>query len=83
MQLLGGLFVALVSVAMIRSARLPSWTGYGGVLVALLLMAGVVEVLGLDLGLLLTVSVTALQLWMLALAAILLLRSRRSTRRTA
>lgn len=82
-QLFGGLFVALISLALIRSARLPSWIGYAGLLVALLLIAGFAGILGLDLGLLLTVSVAALQFWMLGLAIVLLLSSRRSHRRAA
>jgi hypothetical protein len=80
--LFGGLFFGLVSVALVRSRRFPAWIGYAGVIVAALLLAGVLEAFGLDLGPVLTVSVTALQLWMLALA-IVLLRARRSSRRAA
>jgi hypothetical protein len=79
-QLFGGLFIGLVSVAMVRTEWLPSWIGYAGLVVALLLLSGILEILGLDLGVLLTISVTALQFWMLALAIVLVMRSRRSSR---
>jgi hypothetical protein len=77
--LFGGLFFGLVSVALVRSERFPSWIGYAGVVVAALLLAGVLEAFGLDLGPVLAVSVTALQLWMLALAVVLF-RARRFVR---
>ena len=79
--LFGGIFFGLVSVALVRSERFPAWIGYAGLAVAALLLAGVLEVFGLDLGPVLTLSVTALQLWMLALAVVLL-RARRSDRRS-
>ena len=82
-QLFGGLFVGSISVAMMRSALLPAWIGYTGLTVALLLLSGVLEVVGFDLGVLLTTSVTALQFWMLAVAVVLILRSRRSSRQAA
>lgn len=87
-EILGvGVFAAalfgLVSVAMIRSARFPSWIGYAGLIVAALLAAGVLEVFGLDVGPFLTISVTALQLWMLALAVVLFLRSRQNSERVS
>ncbi len=71
-QLFGGLLFGLISVALVRSGRFPSWIGYAGIVVSVLLMAGLVELLGVDPGPLLIVNVTALQLWMLALAAVLL-----------
>ena len=79
--LFGGIFFGLVSVALVRSGRFPAWIGYAGLAVAALLLAGVLEAFGLDLGPVLTLSVTALQLWMLALAVVLL-RTRRSDRRS-
>jgi hypothetical protein len=75
--LFGAALFGLISVALVRSARFPSWIGYAGLVVAALLSAGVLEVFGIDLGPFLAISVTALQLWMLALAVVLF-RSRRA-----
>lgn len=76
--LFGAALFALISVALVRSARFPSWIGYAGLVVAALLFVGVLEVFGLDVGLFLTVSVSALQLWMLALAFVLFRSARRA-----
>lgn len=81
--LFGAALFGLVSVAMVRSARFPSWIGYAGLVVAALLATGVLEVFGVDLGPFITVSVTALQLWMLALAVVLFRSRRWSSRRAA
>lgn len=69
--LFGAALFGLFSVALVRSARFPSWIGYAGLVVAALLSAGVLEVFGIDVGPFLAVSVSALQLWMLALAVVL------------
>lgn len=87
-EILGvGLFAAalfgLVSLAMIRSASFPSPIGYAGLAVAALLATGILEVFGLDIGPFVPVSVTALQLWMLALAVVLFFRSRQSAGRVS
>lgn len=79
----GAALFGLVSLAMIRSGNFPSWIGYAGLVVAALLAAGFLEVFGLDVGPFITISVTALQLWMLALAGVLFLRSRRSAGRVS
>ncbi|MGF1470645.1 MAG: DUF4386 family protein [Rubrobacteraceae bacterium] len=75
-QFSGGLFIGLVSLAMLRSARLPSWMGLSGLGVAALHLAGLLEISGVDTGPLLTLAVTALQFWMLALALVLFFRTR-------
>lgn len=80
--LFGGAFFGLISVAMIRSARFPSWIGYAGLAVAALLAVGALGLFGLDVGSFIPVSVTALQLWMLVLAVLLFFRSRRSAGRS-
>lgn len=81
--LFGSAFFGLVSAAMIRSAQFPSWIGYAGLAVAGLLAVGALELFGVDPGLFITVSVTALQLWMLALAVVLFFQSRRSAGRVS
>ena len=77
--LFGAALFGLVSVGLVRSARFPSWIGYAGLVVAALLSAGVLEIFGIDVGPFLAVSVSALQLWMLALAVVLF-RARRTGR---
>lgn len=79
----GAALFGLVSLAMIRSANFPSWIGYAGLVVAAFLAAGFLEVFGLDVGPFITISVTALQLWMLAPAVVLFFRSRRSAGRVS
>lgn len=79
--LFGAALFGLISVGLVRSARFPSWIGYTGLVVAALLSAGVLEIFGIDVGPFLAVSVSALQLWMLALAVVLF--RARPTRRAA
>lgn len=81
--LFGAALFGLVSVALVRSPEFPSWIGYAGLVVAALLLAGVLEIFGLDVGPFITISVTALQLWMLALAGVLFFRSRRGAGRVS
>ncbi len=81
--LFGSAFFGLVSAAMIRSSRFPAWIGYTGLVVAAFLAVGALELFGVDPGLFITVSVAALQLWMLALAVVLFFRSRRSAGRVS
>ncbi len=76
--LFGATLFGLISVALVRSSEFPSWTGYAGLVVAAFLAVGALELFGLDVGLFITISVATLQLWMLTLAVVLFLRSRRS-----
>ena len=82
-SLTGALWVGLVSVAILRSARFPKWLGILGLIVAALLLPGVLSVVGIDVGMLFaTVGVLSFLAWMLALAGVLIF-SRRSSRRVA
>ncbi len=82
-SLTGALWVGLVSVAILRSARFPKWLGILGLIVAALLLPGVLSVVGIDVGTLFaTVGVLSFLAWMLALAGVLIF-SRRSSRRVA
>lgn len=81
-SLTGALWVGLVSVAILRSARFPKWLGILGLLTAALLLPGVLSVVGIDAGTLFaTVGVLSFLAWMLALAGVLIF-SRRPYRRT-
>lgn len=76
-MLFSGVFTALVAVALLRrparaGRKLPAWVGWSGLAVAVIVLAGLLEVFGADTGPLLTVSGTAWQLWFLAVAVLLL-----------
>jgi hypothetical protein len=83
-SLTGAFWVGLVSVAMLRSGRFPRWLGFLGLLAGLLLLSGMLSVVGLDVGLISAViGGNVLLAWMLALAVVLFVRFRRSSRRAA
>jgi len=73
-----GLFAAisigLLSVGLLRSSAIPRWIGVWAVISAIALAIGSVELLGVDPGPLLTITVTIIQLWFLAAGAWLLAR---------
>lgn len=73
-----GLFAAvsigLLSVGLLRSRTMPRWIGATSVVAAVALVLGIVELFGVDLGPVLTVTVTIAQLWFLATGAWLLAR---------
>lgn len=77
-----GLFAAisigLLSIGLLRSNATPRWIGMWGVISAFALAIGAVELLGVDPGPLLTVTVTVVQLWFLAVGAWLLVRGSRA-----
>jgi len=74
-----GLFAAisigLLSTGLLRSHEVPRWIGVGAVVSALALAVNGVELFAVDLGALLTVTVTVVQLWFLAAGAWLLVRT--------
>lgn len=67
-----GIFASIAVLAVVRALRTsgstPVWVSNLGVAAGLLLVASAVEVFGVDAGVLLTVSVTVLQLWFVAVA---------------
>ena len=73
-----GLFAAisigLLSIGLLRSSAIPRWIGVWAVISAVALAIGSVELLGVDPGPLLTITVTIVQLWFLAAGAWLLAR---------
>ncbi|MFM8893988.1 MAG: DUF4386 domain-containing protein [Actinomycetales bacterium] len=76
-----GLFAAIsigaLSVGLLRSRAIPRWIGIGGAVSTVALVAGAIELLGVDPGPLLTVTVSVVQLWFLAAGAWLLARGGR------
>jgi hypothetical protein len=75
-----GLFAAIsvgfLSVGLLRSAMFPRWLAVWGVISAVALVLGAVELFGVDAGPLLTITVTVVQLWFLATGIWLLTRGR-------
>ena len=57
---------------LIRSSQWPKWLSYFGFLVAASLLLNLLEVVGIDMGAMITVSVTLLHFWMLATAIVFL-----------
>jgi hypothetical protein len=78
-----GLFAAIsigfLSVGLLRSAMFPRWISVWGVISAVALVLGAVELFGVDAGPLLTITVTVVQLWFLATGVWLLKRGRQSS----
>lgn len=72
-MLFSGLWTILVGVALMRSARLPRWLGWAGVVAGATLLVGLVELFGIDAGAIyLTGSGVVWQLWMIAFGVTLL-----------
>ena len=73
-----GLFAAiaigLLSAGMLKSEAIPRWLGIWSVVAAVAVAINAVELFGVDLGVLLTVAVTVVQLWFLAVGIWLLAR---------
>jgi hypothetical protein len=75
-----GLFAAisigLLSVGLLRSRTMPRWIAVGGVVTTLALALSAVELFAVDLGPVLTVTVTIVQIWFLATGVWLLARGK-------
>jgi len=71
-NLFASIWLVLISLLLIRSPQWPKWLGYFGFVVADLLLLNLLEVVGIDMGAMITVSVTLLHFWMLATAIVFL-----------
>jgi hypothetical protein len=80
--LFAALWLAIVSFTILQTQVLPQWLGFFGLMSATLLAIQLAELFGVDLGVFITVSVTTLQFWFLAMG-IVLLRSIRSHHQVA
>lgn len=74
-SLFTALWLAIVSLHILQTGALPRWLGFFGLVSATLLVVQLVELFGVDLGAFISVSVTVLQLWFLAVG-ITLVRQR-------
>jgi hypothetical protein len=72
-NLFAALWLILLSLVGLRNAYLPRWLGIGGLLAAAGLFGGAIEMFGIDIGALITITTSGIQLWFLA-AGIYLLR---------
>ena len=71
-NLFASIWLVLISLLLIRSPQWPKWLGYFGFVVAASLLLNLLEVVGIDMGAMITVSVTLLHFWMLATAIVFL-----------
>ncbi len=70
-MLFAGVWTVLIALVLLRTARLPRWVGWSGIVAGLVLLAGFAEVFGVDVGgVYLTVSGFGWQIWLLALAVV-------------
>lgn len=76
-----GLFAAialgLLATGLLRDRAVPRWLAVGAVVSAAAVLVNAVELAGVDLGPVITVTVTVVQLWFLAIGVWLLARGRR------
>lgn len=69
------IWVAGVSVALVRHETLPRWLGGFGLLATAAMLVNLVEVVGIDLGGLISATVTIQHLWFLAVGIVLIRRA--------
>lgn len=75
------LWLSLVSVKIVQSPTLPRWLGVFGWVAAAGLFSSLVEMFGLDLGAFITVTVSLVQLWFIAMGVALLVGQANSHRK--
>lgn len=72
--LFAALWIGITSVALLQNHALPRWVGIFGLIAAVLLTAGLLEIVGIDAGFLLTFNVVVLHFWWLTVALFMLFR---------
>jgi hypothetical protein len=73
-SLFAALWLALLGAASLRNGALPRWLSIFGLFTALALATNLVELFGINLGALITVTTALVQLWFLAAGIVLLAR---------
>jgi len=71
-SLFSSIWLVLISLLLICSPYWPKWLGYFGFVVAASLLLNLLEVVGIDMGVMITISETLQHFWMLATAIVLL-----------
>jgi Domain of unknown function (DUF4386) len=74
-SLFAGLWLAIVSLRILQTRILPRWLGFLGLVSATLLAVQLVRLFGVDLGAFISVSVSVLQLWFLAMGIVLVAKA--------
>jgi Domain of unknown function (DUF4386) len=74
-SLFAGLWLAIVSVRILQTRILPRWLGFLGLVSATLLGVQLARLFGVDLGAFISVSVSVLQLWFLAMGIVLVAKA--------
>jgi hypothetical protein len=74
-SLFAGLWLAIVSMRILQTRILPRWLGFLGLLSATLLAVQLARLFGVDLGAFISVSVSVLQLWFLAMGIVLVAKA--------
>lgn len=64
------IWLALISILIIRKANWPNWLGYFGFVASASLFLNLLEVISIDMGPMITISVMLLHFWMLAAALV-------------
>jgi Domain of unknown function (DUF4386) len=82
-SLFAGLWLAIVSVRILQTRILPRWLGFLGLVSATLLAVQLARLFGVDLGAFISVSVSVLQLWFLAMGIILVAKAAKVERNLA
>jgi hypothetical protein len=81
--LFAGLWLAIVSVRILQTKILPRWLGFLGLVSATLLAVQLARLFGVDLGAFISVSVSVLQLWFLAMGIVLVVKAAKVERNLA
>jgi hypothetical protein len=68
------MWVGITSFVILRDGTLPRWLGVYGLATAIALTAGLLEIIEVDSGAMLTINVTMFQFWMLIIALIIVFR---------
>jgi hypothetical protein len=71
-SLFASIWLVLISILLLRSSNWPNWLGYFGLIVAASLLMNLLEMIGIDMGAMITVSETLQHFWMLATAIVFL-----------
>jgi len=75
-SLFAAIWLVLISILILRSSMWPGWLGYFGLVVAASLLLNLLEMFGIDMGPMITVSETLQHFWMLATAIVFLRKKR-------
>ncbi len=76
-SLFAAIWLVLIGILILRSSVWPHWLGYFGLVVAASLLLNLLEMFGIDMGPMISISETLQHFWMLATAILFLRKKRR------